>query len=164
MAHSHSHSHGHSHGVSSSSMTIPCHHVRVGDLVYLQDRPCQIIRITVSEQTGQHRYLGLDLFTRQLHEEPCVVSHPSSSVILHSMLGPVFKQYRVLDIDHRGKVVCMTESGDIKSGLKTIDQGGLKRRLEDAFDDGKGSVRVMVVEDRGEELAVDYKIVHGSRL
>ena len=71
----------------------------------------QIIRITTSAQTGQHRYLGVDLFTKQLHEEPCVVSHPSPSVVLHSLLGPVFKQYRLIDIPI---------SNCINSGLNNI--------------------------------------------
>ncbi|KAK0945526.1 hypothetical protein LTR91_027158, partial [Friedmanniomyces endolithicus] len=52
-----------------NTITIPCHHIRIGDLLILQGRPCQVIRITTSAQTGQHRYLGVDLFTKQLHEE-----------------------------------------------------------------------------------------------
>lgn len=142
------------------TFTIPCHHIRIGDLVILQNRPCQIIRITTSAQTGQHRYLGVDLFTKQLHEEPCVVSHPSPSVVLHSLLGPVFKQYRLIDIRDDGKLVAMTESGEIKQGLKVVDQGHLWSRLKEAFGRGSGSVRVLVISDHGKELAVDYKIVH----
>lgn len=143
-----------------TTFTIPCHHIRIGDLVILQHRPCQIIRITTSAQTGQHRYLGVDLFTKQLHEEPCVVSHPSPSVVLHSLLGPVFKQYRLIDIRDDGKLVAMTETGEIKQGLKVVDQGHLWSRLKEAFGRGSGSVRVLVVADAGKELAVDYKVVH----
>ena len=80
------------------------------------------------------------------------------------MLGPVFKQYRVLDIRDDGRVVAMTETGDVKQGLRVIDQDGLRENLSDAFSDGKGSVRVLVVHDGGRELAVDYKVIHGSRL
>jgi hypothetical protein len=148
------------HAPKASTFTIPCHHIRIGDLVILQHRPCQIIRITTSAQTGQHRYLGVDLFTKQLHEEPCVVSHPSPSVVLHSLLGPVFKQYRLIDIRDDGKLVAMTETGEIKQGLKVVDQGHLWSRLKEAFGRGSGSVRVLVISDHGKELAVDYKIVH----
>jgi len=148
------------HVPKATTFTIPCHHIRIGDLVILQHRPCQIIRITTSAQTGQHRYLGVDLFTKQLHEEPCVVSHPSPSVVLHSLLGPVFKQYRLIDIRDDGKLVAMSETGEIKQGLKVVDQGHLWSRLKEAFGRGAGSVRVLVISDHGKELAVDYKIVH----
>lgn len=151
-------------GIAPNTITIPCHHIRVGDLLVLQGRPCQVIRITTSAQTGQHRYLGVDLFTKQLHEESSFVSNPEPSVIVQNMLGPVFKQYRVLDIRDDGRVVAMTESGEVKQGLPVIDQGGLWSRLNDAFANGRGSVRVLVINDGGRELAVDYKVIHGSRL
>lgn len=147
-----------------NTITIPCHHIRIGDLLILQGRPCQVIRITTSAHTGQHRYLGVDLFTKQLHEESSFVSNPAPSVIVQNMLGPVFKQYRVLDIRNDGRVVAMTETGDVKQGLPVIDQGGLWHRLERAFANGRGSVRVLVINDEGRELAVDFKVVHGSRL
>ena len=168
--HEHHHRHHDTEGTRPSSsrhsntITIPCHHIRMGDLVMLQGRPCQVIRITTSAHTGQHRYLGVDLFTKQLHEESSFVSHPSPSVVVQNMLGPVFKQYRVLDIRDDGRVVAMTETGDVKQGLPVIDQGGLWSRLNDVFASGRGSIRVLVINDRGKELAVDYKVVHGSRL
>ena len=151
-------------GGGPDTITIPCHHIRVGDLLVLQGRPCQVIRITTSAQTGQHRYLGVDLFTKQLHEESSFVSNPSPSVIVQNMLGPVFRQYRVLDIRNDGRVVAMTETGDVKQGLPVIDQGGLWSRLNEDFANGRGSVRVLVINDGGRELAVDYKVIHGSRL
>jgi len=147
-----------------NTITIPCHHIRIGDLLILQGRPCQVIRITTSAQTGQHRYLGVDLFTKQLHEESSFVSNPSPSVVVQNMLGPVFKQYRVLDIRDDARVVAMTETGDIKQGLPVLDQSNLLDRLTSSFNDGRGSVRVLVINDEGRELAVDYKVVHGSRL
>ena len=150
-------------GVTPGTVTIPCHHIRIGDLVMLQGRPCQVIRITTSAQTGQHRYLGVDLFTKQLQEESSFMSNPSPSVYVQTMLGPVFKQYRVLDIHERG-VVAMTESGDVIQSLPVIDHGSLWNKLDAAFADGRGSVRVMVINDGGRELAVDYKVIHGSRL
>jgi len=149
----------------SSNFTIPCHHIRIGDLVILQQRPCQVIRITTSAQTGQHRYLGVDLFTKELHEEPCVVTHPSPSVVLHSMLTPGFKSYRLIDIREDGRLVAMTDTGEIKSGLKVVDQGSLATKVKSAYGFGSGSVRVLVINDVEEELVVDYKVVHlGQKL
>ncbi|KAF5852711.1 hypothetical protein GGP41_008184 [Bipolaris sorokiniana] len=149
---------------TASTITIPCHHIRIGDLLILQGRPCQVIRITTSSQTGQHRYLGVDLFTKQLHEESSFISNPAPSVVVQNMLGPVFKQYRVLDIREDGRVVAMTEGGDVKQGLPVLDQSGLLSRLTEAFDNGRGSVRILVINDDGMEMAVDFKVVHGSRL
>jgi Eukaryotic elongation factor 5A hypusine, DNA-binding OB fold len=150
--------------MAPNTITIPCHHIRIGDLLILQGRPCQVIRITTSSQTGQHRYLGVDLFTKQLHEESSFISNPAPSVIVQNMLGPVFKQYRVLDIREDSTVVAMTETGDVKQGLPVLDQSGLLSRLAESFDNGRGSVRVLVINDDGQEMAVDYKVIHGSRL
>ena len=146
-----------------NTVTIPCHHIRMGDILILQGRPCQVIRISTSAATGQHRYLGVDLFTKQLHEESSSVSHPAPSVVVQTMLGPVFKQYRVLDMQD-GSIVAMTETGDVKQSLPVIEQSNLWSRLQGAFESGRGSVRVLVCGDRGRELAVDMKVVHGSRL
>lgn len=150
-------------GAIPNTVTIPCHHIRMGDILMLQGRPCQVIRISTSAATGQHRYLGVDLFSKQLHEESSFVSNPAPSVVVQTMLGPVFKQYRVLDIQD-GSVTAMTESGDVKTGLPVIDQSGLYSRLSAAFNQGHGSVRVLVINDNGSELVVDVKVVHGSRL
>lgn len=149
--------------VPRNTVTIPCHHIRIGDILILQGRPCQVIRISTSAATGQHRYLGVDLFTKKLHEESSFVSSPSPSVVVQTMLGPVFKQYRVLDLQE-GTVVAMTETGDVKQGLPVIDQSNLWARLSRAFESGRGSVRVLVVNDQGRELAVDMKVVHGASL
>jgi translation elongation factor P/translation initiation factor 5A len=146
-----------------NTVTIPCHHIRLGDILILQGRPCQVIRISTSAATGQHRYLGVDLFTKQLHEESSFVSNPAPSVVVQTMLGPVFKQYRVLDMQD-GSIVAMTETGDVKQNLPVIDQSNLWSRLQKAFESGRGSVRVLVVTDHGREMAVDMKVVHGSRL
>ncbi|KAI1261502.1 hypothetical protein F5Y18DRAFT_440405 [Xylariaceae sp. FL1019] len=150
-------------GAIPNTVTIPCHHVRMGDILMLQGRPCQVIRISTSSATGQHRYLGVDLFSKQLHEESSFVSNPAPSVVVQTMLGPVFKQYRVLDLND-GAVTAMTETGDVKTGLQVIDQSGLYSRLSSAFNSGSGSVRVLVISDHGNELVVDVKTVHGSRL
>jgi translation elongation factor P/translation initiation factor 5A len=146
-----------------NTVTIPCHHIRMGDILMLQGRPCQVIRISTSAATGQHRYLGVDLFTKQLHEESSFVSNPAPSVVVQTMLGPVFKQYRVLDIQD-GSVVAMTETGDVKTGIPVTDQSGLWSRLSKSFESGRGSVRVLVLNDGGRELVVDVKTIHASSL
>ncbi|KAL7621335.1 hypothetical protein AAE478_008656 [Parahypoxylon ruwenzoriense] len=146
-----------------NTVTIPCHHIRMGDILVLQGRPCQVIRISTSSATGQHRYLGVDLFTKQLHEESSFISNPAPSVVVQTMLGPVFKQYRVLDVQD-GSIVAMTETGDVKTGLPVIDQSNLWTRLTNAFNAGHGSVRVLVLNDGGRELAVDMKVIHASSL
>ncbi|BCR94703.1 putative Woronin body protein HexA [Aspergillus luchuensis] len=153
-------------GSSSTAETvpIPCHFIRIGDILILQGRPCQVIRISVSPQTGQHRYLGVDLFTRELQEESSFVSNPSPSVVVQTMLGPVYKTYRILDLRDDGRLVAMTETGDVKQGLPVVPQGHLFRRIREAFEDGRGSVRALVINDGGRELVVDYKVVHASRL
>ncbi|EFE33981.1 Woronin body protein HexA, putative [Trichophyton benhamiae CBS 112371] len=151
-------------GHPPDTITIPCHFIRIGDLLILQGRPCQVIRVSVSQQTGQHRYLGVDLFTRQLHEESSFISNPSPSVVVQSMLGPVYKTYRVLDMRDDNRIVAMTETGDVKQGLRVVDQGNLFNRIADAFAEGRGSVRALVINDGGRELVVDYKVIHGSRL
>ncbi|SPJ84314.1 probable woronin body major protein precursor [Fusarium torulosum] len=150
-------------GCLQNTVSIPCHHIRLGDFLMLQGRPCQVIRISTSSATGQYRYLGVDLFTKQLHEESSFISNPAPSVVVQSMLGPVFKQYRVLDMQE-GQIVAMTETGDVKQGLPVIDQSNLYSRLHSAFESGRGSVRVLVLNDGGRELAVDMKVIHGSRL
>ncbi|KAJ5754604.1 hypothetical protein N7533_004147 [Penicillium manginii] len=151
-------------GTAGETVPIPVHFVRIGDILILQGRPCQVIRISVSPQTGQHRYLGVDLFTRQLQEESSFVSNPSPSVVVQTMLGPVYKTYRILDLRDDNRLVAMTETGDVKQGLPVITQGGLFKRIRDAFADGRGSVRALVINDGGRELVVDFKVIHGSRL
>ena len=149
---------------SGNTVTIPCHFIRVGDLIILQGRPCEVIRISTSSSTGQYRFLGVDLFTKKLQEESSFDSNPGPSVYVQSMLGPVFKQYRILDLGDDGRLVCMSESGDVKQGLTVVDNGGLYSKIERAFSGGRGSVRALVINDGGRELIVDYKVIHGSRL
>lgn len=151
-------------GGSSNTVTIPCHFIRIGDIIILQGRPCEVIRISTSAQTGQYRYLGVDLFTKKLQEESSFNTNPEPSVYVQSMLGPVFMQYRILDIRNDGRIVCMTETGDVKQGLPVIDNNRLFDRIECSFADGRGSVRALVIIDGGRELIVDYKVIHGSRL
>jgi hypothetical protein len=80
------------------------------------------------------------------------------------MLGPVYKTYRVLDIHDDGRLTAMTETGDVKQSLPVVTQGSLFQRIRDAYSDGRGSVRALVINDGGRELVVDYKVIHGSRL
>lgn len=58
----------------------------------------------------------------------------------------------------------MTETGDVKQNLPVLDQSNLWTRLKDAFEGGRGSIRVMVVQDGPREIVVDLKVIHGSRL
>lgn len=58
----------------------------------------------------------------------------------------------------------MTETGDVKQSLPVIEQSNLWSRLKAAFESGRGSVRVLVINDQGRELAVDMKVIHGSHL
>ncbi|KAL6238067.1 hypothetical protein BDW75DRAFT_237757 [Aspergillus navahoensis] len=148
---------------TAETVPIPTHFIRVGDILVLQGRPCQVIRISSSPMTDQRRYTGVDLFTRELHEESSFVSNPKPSVVVQTMLGPVYKTYRILDIQD-GTLVALTESGDVKSGIPVIPQGNLYQRIKDAFHEGRGSVRALVINDGGRELVVDYKIIHSSRL
>jgi len=83
--------------------------------------------------------------------------------VVYNKYWPVFKQYRVLDLQD-GTVVAMTETGDVKQAIPVIDQSKLWSRLKAAFDSGRGSVRVLVLADQGSELAVEMKVIHGSRL
>ncbi|XEV04546.1 hypothetical protein FSHL1_009833 [Fusarium sambucinum] len=145
------------------TVSIPCHHIRLGDFLILQGRPCQVIRISTSSATGQYRYLGVDLFTKELLEESSFISNPAPSVVVQTMPGPIFKQYGVKGIDE-GQIVAMTETGNIKPGLSIIDQSNLLSRLQNALESGRGSVRVLVINDDDRELAVDMKVVHGPRL
>ncbi|KAF3765158.1 translational initiation [Cryphonectria parasitica EP155] len=150
-------------GYFDEDVTIPCHHIRIGDILMLQGHPCQVIRISSSNATGQHRYLGVDLFTKQLHEESSQVHNPAPSVVVQTMRGPIMKQYRVLDLQD-GNVVAMTETGDVKQSLPVSEQSNLWERLSKAFDSGRGSLRVLVVHHHGKEMAVDMKVLHGSSL
>ncbi|KAL4799649.1 hypothetical protein BDV19DRAFT_376109 [Aspergillus venezuelensis] len=147
----------------AETVPIPCHFIRTGDILILQGRPSQVIRISHSPATGQHRYLGVDLFTRELHEESSFISNPSPSVVVQTMLGPVYKTYRILDI-RDDSLVALTESGDVKTGLPVVPQDGLYQKIKDAFHDGRGSVRVLVINDGGRELVVDFKLIPASRL
>ncbi|KAJ3569087.1 hypothetical protein NPX13_g6199 [Xylaria arbuscula] len=129
----------------------------MGDILMLQGRPCQVIRISTSTATGQHRYLGVDVFNKQLYEESSVVSKLSPDVIVQTMSGPVFKQYRVLDIQN-GTVVAMTELGDVKTGLPVLDQSELYSRLSSGFSTSD-NVRVLVLSHFGNDMIVDFKVI-----
>ncbi|KAJ3962467.1 hypothetical protein N0V92_000844 [Colletotrichum tropicale] len=145
------------------TVVIPCHHIRLGDFLMLKGTPCQIIKISTSALTGQYRYLGVSLFTKKLHEETSTMYEAGPSAAVQTMMGPIFKQYRVLDLKD-GHVVAMTEEGDIKRSIPVIDQSNLWSRLNSAFESGRGAVRVLILNDGGRELAVDVKVIHGSRL
>ncbi|KAL4808727.1 hypothetical protein BDV18DRAFT_157668 [Aspergillus unguis] len=149
----------------AETVPIPTHYIRKGDILVLQGRPCQVLRISTSQQTDQRRYLGVDLFTRELHEESSFISNPAPSVVVQTMLGPVYKTYRILDVsEDDNTIVALTEGGDVREGIPVIPQGGLHGRIKAAFHEGRSLIRALVINDGGRELVVDYKTINASRL
>lgn len=101
-----------------------------------------------------------------MHEELSIVHKPDASVTVQTMRGPLYKTYRILDIREDGALIAMSETGNVKHGIPVLEQGELLQRINDAFVEGKGAVRALVVgEGHGHrELCVDYKVINGSRL
>ena len=97
---------------------------------------------------------------------PCWVPSSSSivSLICKTAMVCLFDFYIFGRLLTYQTVVAMTETGDVKQSLPVIDQSNLWNRLKDAFESGRGSLRVLVVSDHGDELAVDLKVIHGSSL
>ncbi|KAI0849854.1 ankyrin repeat-containing domain protein [Daldinia vernicosa] len=79
------------------------------------------------------------------------------------MLGPIFKQYRVLDLQD-DTISAMTELGDIMTGIPVLDQSNLLGRLQQAFNNGLGSVRALVLIHGDRKLIVDMKVLSDSSL
>ncbi|KAK1751388.1 eukaryotic translation initiation factor-like protein 5A-1, partial [Echria macrotheca] len=145
---------------SSPVVRIPSEHVRLGDILLLQGRPSQVIRISTSAATGRHRYLGVDLFTGEHREESSFITHPvhAPEVTIHIVLGPVFKQYQLLDLAHDGAAVAMTETGNVRRGVRVLNS--VRRRLTETFKGGKASILVLVVATNEDgEIIVDMKPV-----
>lgn len=149
----------------AETVPIPTHYIRKGDILVLQGRPCQVLRISTSQSTDQRRYLGVDLFTRELHEESSFISNPAPSVVVQTMLGPVYKTYRILDVSEEdATIVALTEGGDVREGIPVIPQGSLYSRIKASFHEGRSLIRALVINDGGRELVVDYKTINASRL
>ncbi|KAG5800690.1 hypothetical protein H9Q69_000249 [Fusarium xylarioides] len=148
--------------VPSNTVTLPCHHIRIGDFLILEGRPCQTTHISISSTTGKYRFAGLDLFTRDRHAETSFTSSPAPSVTCEAILGPTFSQYHVVGIQE-GHITAKTESGDIKEGVKILERSNLYGRLASALETRNGSVRVLVLSDEGRDLAVDLKVIHDSK-
>jgi hypothetical protein len=56
-----------------------CSSIRFSDFLLLKGRgPCQVIRKSGPSKAGRYRYLGTDLFTKQLHEESSFTSTSGS--------------------------------------------------------------------------------------
>ncbi|CZS79658.1 unnamed protein product [Fusarium graminearum] len=138
----------HYRGDDLNAVAIPCHHIRLGDFLMLEDRPCQVIRFSTSAATGQYRYLGVDVFTKRLYEGVSFISNPAPSVVVQTMLGPTFKQCRVIDIND-GQIVAMTNTGEVKQNLPVIQQPDLYSRVLEAFSLGRGSVSLFVLIENG---------------
>ncbi|CAH0030148.1 unnamed protein product [Clonostachys rhizophaga] len=149
-----------------TALTIPCHHIRLGDIIIIQGHPCFVLRITTNATTGQYRYLGVDIFTKELHEESSFVINPVPGVIIQTMLGPIFKQYRAISIKD-GQMVVQTETNDTRGGIPVIDQPELHDRISQAISashSSGGSVRVLVIADGDRELVVDMKTINNPKL
>jgi hypothetical protein len=136
--------------------------VRLGDFVILQGRPCQVLKISTSTATGQYRYLGVDLFTKFLYEDVSSVQYPAPGVRVHFILAPLLKQYRVLNYQD-GRLLALTEVGDIRRDLPILNQSNLDTRISRAFESGIGSVRILVLSDGDSELALDMKVVYTNQ-
>ncbi|EEU38401.1 uncharacterized protein NECHADRAFT_34651 [Fusarium vanettenii 77-13-4] len=143
-------------------VTIPCREIRLGNFLMLQGRPCWVKRIdNTPSATGQYRYAGVDLFTKQPHEQSSITSKPAPGVVVPIMYGPVFHQYRILDIQE-GQILAMDETGSRRADLPVFDHFNLHTRLRNAFKFSHGLVRALVLRYGDEELAVDMKIVSGT--
>ncbi|KAF4964065.1 hypothetical protein FSARC_7966 [Fusarium sarcochroum] len=146
--------------------TIPCHHIRLGDYIILQDRPCQVIKIATNSVTGRYRYTGVDVLTKTIYEEDSVISFPEPGVVKNFMLGPIFKQYIVLGIENDHVRVTIVDD-DTEWVLPILTQSNLQSRLAKALESASGSVggsvRAIVLRHNGIELVVDMKVVRIDR-
>ncbi|KAJ6095494.1 hypothetical protein N7486_006240 [Penicillium sp. IBT 16267x] len=118
--------------------------IRVGDFILLGGRACQIIRI--DDSSVQPKYVGVDVFTKQLREETA-----SRSV----MTGPDFKYYRPLDMSD-GFITGMDEMGTVKQEILVLDVSDLWSRLVQAFESRRGPVWAWVLTDKNKDLVVNF--------
>jgi len=108
--------------------------------------------------TGQHRYLGVDVFSKKLQEGTSFIHNPASSVPVQAMLGPAFAQYKIIRIRNRA-VHVVIPSGEVKDYLPVFDQSALYSRLFSANRKDPGSVWAIVLVHHAHELVVDYQII-----
>jgi hypothetical protein len=160
--------------------SVPCPLVRIANILLLQGHSCRVIRIDTHSQTGQHRYLGVDIFTRRLFEDSSFISNPLPELEVQTMFYLVHRTYSILyavpdysrasflglDVVNRLltwndslELTAITKTGDIRRHLPVIDQGGLWTRICNALDSNSSRVRVYTVNDSDHELVVDYKIM-----
>ncbi|CVK85056.1 related to HYP2-translation initiation factor eIF5A.1 [Fusarium mangiferae] len=147
--------------LGSLTVKVPCHHIRLGDYIILQGRPCSIIKIMTSSKTGQYFYEGCDLFDRRLYTGYSFIWSPAPRIAVQSMLGPVFKQYRVLRLEHGMAVISGENEGEYP-GVKILQNQSLYSRLENALNSNREFVIVVVLEHEHEKLAVDLKVIDTS--
>lgn len=133
-----------------------CSTIALGGMILLQDRPCQVIRISgPNSTTGQYRYLGVDLSTKQLHEESSKPSATNESDQVIQALD--LEAWRILDLAD-GYATVMDTTGDVKQGLPIIDAGNLYVRLQREFESGKGDLFGLILPDGGRKLIVEMKV------
>ncbi|KAM5526303.1 woronin body major protein [Fusarium oxysporum f. sp. phaseoli] len=114
-----------------------------------------------SSKTGQYFYEGYDLFDMRFYDGYSFVWSPAPRIVVQSMRGPIFKQYRVLRLQN-GMAVISGENGDEFPGVRILQNQTLYSRLENALNSNRGFVRVVVLEHDHEKLAVDMKVVDTS--
>ncbi|KAK3373051.1 hypothetical protein B0T24DRAFT_657140 [Lasiosphaeria ovina] len=140
---------------------VDCREVRLGDILV---RYCQVIRISLNTPTGKFKYTGVDLHTKMLCNDSSFINQLPSGVAVQSVLGPILKQYHVLDVQNDNRsITAMTDTGIVKQRVPVLDQSSLVGRLSKAFQAGRGSVVAMVVcdQDSDIEVVVNMKVVHG---
>ncbi|KAJ5727662.1 hypothetical protein N7493_005482 [Penicillium malachiteum] len=133
-----------------------CSNIALGQFILLQGRPCQITRISgPSTATGQYTYLGIDLATKQLHEESSKASATDGSDQIVQVLD--LEEWGILDLED-GSATGIDEKGDVKQAA-ILEENNLWTRLNAAFESCKGSVRGLILSERGKNLIVEMKVV-----
>ncbi|KAF5700315.1 woronin body major [Fusarium globosum] len=116
---------------------------------------------SLTVKTGQYFYEGCDLFDRRLYTGYSFIWSPAPRIAVQSMLGPVFKQYRVLRLEHGMAVISGEKEGEYP-GVKILQNQSLYSRIENALNSNRGFVIVVVLEHEHEKLAVDLKVIDTS--
>ncbi|CAI7609606.1 unnamed protein product [Penicillium bialowiezense] len=129
-----------------------CSEVHLGDFLFLQGHPCQVIRIS------QYRYLGTDFFTKQLHEESSFMPKSESE---QTILAIDFKAWSILDLSD-GYATAMDEKSDVKMGVPVIDAGNLWTRMQKAFESGRGSLKGLVFYHDDKPFILEMKVEYGE--
>ncbi|KAF3935128.1 hypothetical protein ABW20_dc0101877 [Dactylellina cionopaga] len=137
---------------TSKTVAIKCADVKLGDIIILLGRECQVTKIFTRGDSGQHSYIGNEIFTRLTYEQKCISSNGDP----HHCLAPKLAKYRVLHIED-GFVTCTTESGEVKQGLGVANLDGLLKGLINASEAERGA-SVLVLNHGGKEVVVGIEL------